>query len=249
MNPPVGIVAGSGIDLRRLLDTVSEERPFSEFPELEQGVLRQGVATPCPRRFVCGACGPYPIVLQCGRLHMYEGLDYEAVVRPVDVLHDLGVRSILFTNAAGGLVPGMAPGDLLAVDRVRLWRYRRWDATPGTLFPDFVAPDCDFTGGYQWVHGPCYETRAEIAALQNHRMAAVGMSTAPGLARCQELGIRAGVIACITNSCCHPHVLTHEEVTTVARRSSGKLARHIRSVLPVIAGPHPPAPQRPGVVS
>lgn len=244
MIPPVAIVAGSGIELRRLLDTVSEERPFSEFPGLELGVLEGH-----PRRFVCGTCGPYPIVLQCGRLHMYEGLDYEAVARPVDVLHDLGARSILFTNAAGGLVPGMVPGDLLAVDRVRVWRYGRWDATPGTLFPDFVTPGCDFTGAYQWVHGPCYETRAEIAALQNHRMAAVGMSTAPGLARCQELGIRAGVIACITNSCCHPHVLTHEEVTTVARRSSGKLARHIRSVLPVIAGPQPEAPQRPGVVS
>jgi len=243
MKAPVGIVAGSGIELRPLLDTVSEERRFSEFPDLGQGVIEGH-----PRRFVCGACGPYPIVLQCGRLHMYEGLNYEAVVRPVDVLQGLGVRSVLFTNAAGGLVPGMAPGDLLGVDRVRMWRYGRWDATPGTLLPDFVIADCDFTGGYQWVHGPCYETPAEIAALQNQRMAAVGMSTAPELARCQELGIRAGVIACITNSCCHPHVLTHEEVTSVARQTSGKLVRHIRSVLPRIAGPQPDAPQRPDAV-
>jgi len=232
MSSPVGIVAGSGLELRTVFDEVDEQRAFSEFPGLPDGAIEGH-----PRRFLHGACGPHPVILQRGRLHFYEGLDYEAVVRPVDVLHSLGVRSILFTNAAGGLLPGLAPGDLLAVDRVRLCRYWAWDATPGTLFPDFVVPDCDLFGPYQWVPGPCYETRAEIAALQNQGMAAVGMSTAPELLRCQDLGIRAGAVACITNSCCRPHVLTHEAVVSAAQRASGALAGHIRAALPVIAGP------------
>ena len=78
----------------------------------------------------------------------------DLVCRPVDVMHALGVRTILFTNAAGGLLPDMNPGDLVAVSRVRLWPYRAWAHAPETLDPAFVTDGCDFIGDLQWMHGP-----------------------------------------------------------------------------------------------
>jgi purine-nucleoside phosphorylase len=234
MNGPIGIVCGSGIELEGLLDSVVEERPFSAMAELpSQGVAGHAL------KFVLGACGAFHVVLQCGRLHFYEGLDYETVVHPVDILHELGVRTVVFTNAAGGLKPGMQPGDLVAIERVRLWRYRPWAVSPGMLFPDFVVPDCDFLGTYQWMHGPAYETRAEIATLQNLGTEAVGMSTAPELMRCHELGMRAAILCCITNSCCVRQRLHHQHVLDAARKASGKIVRLLRRSLPKLANHSP----------
>ena len=228
---PVGIVAGSGIELDSLLDTVTRRCPFDETPGLDAcSIQGHGNA------FVHGACGAYRLILQCGRLHMYEGFSYAAVARTVDALHACGVRAVLFTNAAGGLLPEMVPGDLLAVEGVKLAPYRHWSERPDSLSTDYVIPNCDFEGTYFWVHGPCYETRAEIAALQELGAAAVGMSIAPELRRCRELGIRAGAVSCITNSCCRPEVLTHKHIVATARDASRKLAEAIRAALPVIAG-------------
>jgi len=222
----VGIVCGSGLGLTSLLDEVVREQPFNAIPGLAPG---HGYT------FVHGLCGPCPIIIQRGRLHMYEGLGYEAVVQTVDAMHRFGVRVILFTNVAGGLLPEMPPGDLLAVKQLKLWRYAPWPSEPETISTDFLVPGCEFTGTYYWMHGPCYETRAEIGALQKLGASAVGMSTAPELARCHELGIRAGVISCITNSCCRPQALTHDHVIAMAQNSSEKLAGIIRNAMPQIA--------------
>ena len=62
------------------------------------------------------------------------------------------------------------------------------------------------------------------------------MSVAPEMARCAQLGIRAGVISCVTNSCCRPRQLTHEHVLQTARHASGKLTELLRGVLPMLAG-------------
>jgi len=224
--PAIGIVTGSGIVLDALLDHVESRREFDAFPGLAKGTVPGHDHT-----FVEGRCGDVRVILQCGRLHFYEGLSYEEVVRPVDVLRDLGAAVVLFTNAAGGLLPDLAPGDLVAANRVRLWPYAAWKVTPGILFPDFVPPGCIHTGTYQWVPGPSYETQAEIQAMHHIRCATVGMSTGPELLRCQELGMHGGVISCVTNNCCQPHKLTHDEVVTVAKQTSGKIAQLVRAMI------------------
>ena len=222
----IGVVAGSGIQLEPLLDEIVARRPFGEFPGLEAGRV-EGHG----HYFVEGRCGGVDVIVQCGRLHMYEGFDYLAATRTVDVLHEMGVTTVIFTNAAGGLVLGMRPGDLVAVDRVRMWRYHPWAATPGMLFPDFTVAGCTFTGTYQWMPGPAYETRAEIAALQSQRISAVGMSAAPELMRCQELGMKAAVIACITNCCCRREKVSHDQVVTAAAKASPGIVALIREAL------------------
>ncbi len=226
--PPIGVVAGSGIELTPLLDAGCEEIPFTARPGMPSGGV-QGH----DYRFLRGRCGPVDLVLQCGRFHAYEGLSYEDVVRPVETLHAWGVHTILFTNAAGGLLPAMNPGDLLAVNQIRAWPCTRFNL-PEKLPTDILLPGCDFTGAYAWMHGPCYETRAEIHALQALGCAAVGMSAAPEVFRCRALGIRAAVVSCITNSCVTPNVLNHHHVLEIAQKSSARLCGVLRAYIGAI---------------
>ena len=227
---PIAIATGSGINIESILDSIDKEIPFCHIPGLANAKI------PGHRHlFIHGKCGDVPVILQCGRLHFYQGLDYAAVTRPIDTLHDQGAAKIIFLSAAGALDPSMSCGDLLAADRVRLCRYAGWDATPGMAFTDFLVPGCDWAGTLQWVHGPSYETRAEIAALQHLKSAAVAMSTAPELLRCQELGMRGAVVSCITNCCYKPQILTHEEVIAVAGRASARISALLRQILPKIA--------------
>lgn len=238
MNPaePVGIVAGSGLDLRPVLDHVEDERAFGEFPGLPTTEIAGHAG-----RFVLGRCGRTPVVLQLGRVHVYEGHELPTVTRAVEVLHELGVRTLICTNAAGGLDPSMEPGHLMAAARIRLWPYRRWPSQPEQMDPDFVVGHCDWTGPYCWVHGPCYETRAEIRALQSLDARAVGMSTAPEIYRAQQLGMRAAAVSCITNNCCTPHVLTHEHVLRTAQAASSRLRGLLRGAIEAGFGDTKPA--------
>ncbi len=232
-------MAGSGIDLTGLLDTVTQARPFKSFPGLERSTV-----TGHESRFLLGTCSGLRVVIQCGRLHVYEGYAPDKAARTVDILRGLGVHSILFTNAVGGLLPEMTPGQLLSVTRMRLWPYRHWRSQPEVLKTDFIVPDCPFTGEAAWVHGPSYETRAEIIGLQRLGAMAVGMSTAPELERCRALGIRAAVVSCITNNCCDAHVLTHDEVIETAKGTSACLVNALRGA--VTATPQPAWPKTTG---
>jgi len=223
----IGVVAGSGVDLGSLLDRVAGVQGFGEVP----GLVAGGVAGH-PGRFVQGWCADVPIIVQCGRLHCYEGLTIDQVARPVDVLKAKGAHTVVFTNAAGGLHGHLAPGVLLAVERISLWPYRAWPDQPKTLALTMTLPGCDHKGAYLWVHGPSYETRAEIAAMGRLGNDAVGMSTAPEVCRAQEVGLRTAAVSCITNSCLAPGVLTHEHVITDAAKASRRLAEVIRTALP-----------------
>lgn len=222
----LGIVAGSGIELEELLDDVTCARSFGEIP----GLCETDIAGHAGR-IVEGTCAGIPVVLQSGRLHLYEGHSIETVSKCVDIMHGLGVETVLYTNAAGGLVPDMMAGELMAISHIALWPYGDWEGEPDRLELDFDLEACARRGTYMWVHGPCYETRAEIAALRSLGVEAVGMSTAPEVVRCHELGMRAGAVSCITNTCGTPEVLTHERVVETARSASARLREVIRGWL------------------
>lgn len=225
----VGIVSGSGLSLEGILDEINEETPFAEFECLSPTTVfgHEG-------RFIRGKCGHIPVVIQSGRLHVYEGCSPEMAGRTIDVLRDLGAASVLFTNAAGGLLREMQPGQLMSATDVYLWPYAAWSDRPESLDFDVQIPGCDHTGTYAWVHGPCYETRAEIRAMEALGLAAVGMSTAPELYRCKQLGIRTAAISCITNNCFAPGPLSHDDVLATAAKNSQRLREVVRSSLPLL---------------
>ncbi|MBI5091546.1 MAG: purine-nucleoside phosphorylase [Candidatus Hydrogenedentes bacterium] len=226
---PVGIVAGSGVSLGPLLEIIEWKRGFGEFAGLPPSRVAGHEGS-----FARGVCRGRPLILQSGRLHFYEGWSYAQVTRTVDILRELGASTILFTNAAGGLTPDTAPGDLMTVDRILTWPCRGWPERPDELAPDIVIPGTRFRGTYIWVHGPNYETRAEIHAFQSLGAAAVGMSAAPELRRARELGIRSAVVSCITNNCCRPERLTHDHVLQTASQASARLITLIVDALPFL---------------
>ena len=221
---PVGVVSGSGIHLRPLLDRVIHEVSFPA-----AGLPAAGTSGH-DGTFIFGWCGDAPIILQSGRIHLYEGHPPAVVASTVDALHGFGVRSLVLTNAAGGLDEVLAPGDLVAAEAVLAWRFRA-HPFPERLRPTFIVPGCVATGTYVWMHGPCYETRAEIRALQRMGGMAVGMSVLPELERCQALGMRAGAVSCITNDCTAQETLSHAQVVAVAEQASGELCGLLRGYL------------------
>ncbi len=223
---PVGIVSGSGLDLLPLLDDVDRVVSFSEIDGLPTSNLEGH-----PRTFAFGRCGATAVILQSGRLHFYEGFDYAAITRPVEIMYGWGVRTFVFTNVGGGLLPSLEVGDIIAVDRLLTWPFQGWRERVDSIVPDVVLSGSDAVGTYVWMHGPSYETPAEIRLLQRWGASVVGMSTAPEVQRCRRLGVRSAVLSCITNNCCHERTLTHADVIAAAGRASERIVALIRASL------------------
>lgn len=222
VNPVLGVVAGSGLDLRSMLDEVVEEIPFARIGD---------AGTPVPghtRSFVLGRAAGREVVLQLGRYHLYEGMPLALVQAPVAWMANLGVGEIVFTNAVGGLNPRFAMGELVGITSLHAWRGVAWGLPDEIRLADIVA-DCAGTGAYWWMHGPCYETRAEIAALRRLCGDVVGMSTLPEATAAQERGLGLRVVSCVTNLCGSGPV-THEEVLSVSARASARLIALLRAL-------------------
>lgn len=218
------VVGGSGIDLLPLLDACEEQTSF-----VEAGLSPSTVAGhPCC--FYSGKCGSVPLIVQAGRIHLYEGRFQDEVEKPVDWLHAQGVRTLILTNAVGGISPSLRRGDLVGADRMMTWPCVR-TRLPETLSCSVLVSGCDAQGTYCWMHGPCYETAAEIGALRRMGVMTVGMSCAVELARARELGMACAVVSCVTNVCGAPGGVTHLEVLEQARAASARLCDLLRGFL------------------
>ena len=246
--PRVAIVLGSGLGF--LGDEVEDavRIPYRDIP----GFPETGVAGH-KGELVAGRLEGVPVIAQSGRFHLYEGHAAEVVARPVRAFAELGVRTVLLTNAAGGLRPTFRPGTLMLIaDHINLTGRNPLigPVFPGEeRFPDMSAPyDPGLRrfareaalanavpleeGVYCALLGPSYETPAEIRMLHRLGADAVGMSTVP-----EGIAARARGLAClgfstITNAAAGMGPpLSHEEVLAVGRQVAGHLAAVIRGVL------------------
>ena len=235
--PKVGIVLGSGLgDFAERL----EERtaiPYAELPHFPKSSVVGHAG-----RLVLGRIGGEPIVAMQGRVHYYEGFSPSEVVFPIRVLCRLGIHTLVVTNAAGGINPDFAPGDLMAItDHINLSGFNPLrgpnDDRLGPRFPDMsegygkalVAKilECGKrlgidvrSGVYAISAGPSYETPAEIRMLQRLGADAVGMSTVPEVIAARHMGVKVAGISCITNLAAGISAvpLSHEEVGETAAR-------------------------------
>jgi purine-nucleoside phosphorylase len=204
---------------------------------------------------ILGFWGGKPIAVLKGRFHFYEGHVPEIVALPLRVMHRLGVRSVLLTNAAGGLDQDMIPGDLMLIrDHIGLWtdtplRGLNLDEI-GPRFPDqsqvydrvlgdlavSCASELDIPlheGVYAYCRGPQFETPAEIRLLKMLGASAVGMSTVPEAIAASHGGMRVLAISCITNVPVAPQgkPLNHQEVLDVATSASDRTIRLLECIL------------------
>lgn len=193
-------------------------------------------------RLVVGALRGKRVAALSGRAHFYEGHDLRTVTFPTRVLARLGVPVLVLTNAAGGINRDFTPGTLMLIeDHLNLMGSNPLigpnDDRLGPRFPDMtevysrrlraVATEAAQAAGvplargvYAALHGPSYETPAEIRYLRSIGADAVGMSTVPEAIVARHMGLEVLALSCITNPAAGvaPHPLVHDEVMAVARR-------------------------------
>ena len=183
-------------------------------------------------------------VIFCGRRHYYEGVGWEPVVMPIEIMRLMGVPRVLLTNAAGAVNPALSPGDLLLIrDHINTTGVNplQGPVVPGwgPRFPDqseiyngeFAEMIQNLAkqqgtrlpeGIYAFTGGPTFETPAEVRAYAIWRVDAVGMSTVPEAMVANAIGMKVAAISCITNMAAGiaGQKLTQQEVmeaTTAAR--------------------------------
>ena len=254
LEPLVGVVLGSG--LGRLADEVESrvEIPYAEIPgwPVSTAIGHAGV-------LVLGTIGSIPIAVMRGRAHLYEGIGADRVALGVRVLGLLGIRSLVVTNAAGGINPDFRPGQLVLIsDHVNLQGASALvgpnDESLGPRFPDMSdAYDPELRaraheaaaglgidlgeGVYAAWLGPQFETPAEIRFMRAAGGDLAGMSTVQEVIAARQMGIRCLGISVVTNMAAGvlPGKIDHEAVLEVGASAGASLTALLRELVPTLA--------------
>jgi purine-nucleoside phosphorylase len=248
--PRFAVVLGSGLGdfAGTLADAV--QIPYGEIPHWPLSTVTGHAGT-----LVVGTLAGRRVAALSGRVHAYEGHRQDTVVFGVRVMARLGVAHLILTNAAGGINTSFGQGALMVIDdHINLTGGNPLiganDDRFGPRFPDMsevysrrlrgVADEAARAAGvavahgvYVAVHGPSYETPAEIRAFRTLGADAVGMSTAPEAIAARHMGLEVLGISCITNMAAGvlPQPLVHDEVMETARRVRGSFIALLEGII------------------
>lgn len=237
----IGVILGSGLgDYAEALED-AVKLPYSEIPGFPRSTVAGHAGMWC-----CGTLYGKRVVMMQGRFHYYEGYGMKDVTLPVRVMQKIGVKTLIVTNAAGGVNLGYHPGELMVIGDMFSMTAQNPLIGPnldvfGPRFPDMscafdkelraLAHECASEQGfalregvYAQMTGPTYETPAEIRMLRTLGADAVGMSTVPEVIVARHGGMRVLGISCITNMAAGilDQPLNHAEVTETANRVKGQ---------------------------
>jgi purine-nucleoside phosphorylase len=253
VEPRIALVLGSG--LGSFADDFEEAVgiPYEEIPGFVRSTA-QGHAG----RLVVGKIDSVPVLAMQGRVHYYEGYSLEEVTFPIRTFGLLGVKTIVLTNAAGGINVQLTQGALMVIsDHLNLMGVNPLrganDERFGPRFPDMSAvysPELQEIvvdearsigvevrrGIYGALSGPSYETPSEIHLLRNLGADAVGMSTVPEAIVARHMGLEVLGISCITNMAAgiSDEPINHEEVMATGDRVRETFAELLRRVISAI---------------
>jgi len=247
--PRVAIVLGSGLGDLAAAVSKPTRIPYADIP----GFPAPGVAGH-KGELVAGTLEGVPVLVQSGRFHLYEGHPIETSALPVRVFARLGIRTLVVTNAAGGIRSTFRPGTLMLIADHVNFMFRNPLIGPALegeeRFPDMSDPyDRELRqlardvarerrialdeGVYVGLLGPSYETPAEIRMLQRFGVDAVGMSTVPEVIVARARGIKCLGFSTITNLAAgiSPTALSHQEVLEVGRQVGDALGAIVQGVV------------------
>jgi purine-nucleoside phosphorylase len=250
LEPRIALVLGSG--LGGFADDFEEAVgiPYEEIPGFMRSTAEGHLG-----RLVIGKVDTAPVVAMQGRVHYYEGYSLEEVTFPIRTFKLLGVKTLILTNASGGINVQLNQGALMVIsDHLNLMGDNplrgRNDERFGPRFPDMTAvysrelqelviEEANAIGVevrrgiYGALSGPSYETPAEIHLLRNLGADAVGMSTVPESIVARHMDLEVLGISCITNMAAgiSDEPINHEEVMATGDRVRDTFAQLLRRVV------------------
>ncbi|OYD14081.1 purine-nucleoside phosphorylase [candidate division WOR-3 bacterium JGI_Cruoil_03_51_56] len=249
-HPNLGIILGTG--LTQLADYVDTDTVISykEIPHFPEPTVESHHG-----RLVLGVLSGQKVLVMQGRFHYYEGYNLKQITHPVRVMKELGVKTLIVSNASGGLNPQFQPGDIVVItDHINLSGHNPLrgpnDESLGPRFPDMfqcyepkliaraekTALDLHMQlrrGVYAWVTGPNLETAAECRYIRKTGADMVGMSTVPEVLVAHHAGLQVLGFSVITDmglaDALKPVDLA--EVLRVARNAEPKLTTLLLELL------------------
>jgi purine-nucleoside phosphorylase len=248
--PQIAIVLGSGLGgfADEFEDSVA--LPYRDIPGFVSSTAQGHVGS-----LVIGKVEGVPVVAMQGRVHYYEGYSLEEVTFPIRTFKLLGIKTLILTNAAGGIDVQLSQGALMVIsDHLNLMGVNPLrgpnDERFGPRFPDMSevysrdlqelateeARALGITarrGIYAALQGPSYETPAEIHMLRAFGADAVGMSTVPEAIIARQMGMKVLGISCITNMAAgiSESPINHEEVMETGQKVRESFTQLLRRVI------------------
>ncbi len=252
-NATVGIILGSG--LGNLANVIKTEIaiPYAEIPHFPVSTVEGHTG-----KLILGELSGKKVWVMSGRFHFYEGYTAQQVAYPVRVMHMLGVKTLLLSNAAGGVNTNFKVGDLMIInDHISMFTINpllgKNEESLGTRFPDMSEPySKDIIkkvksiaasnniqlqeGVYTGVTGPTFETRAEYKMIHVLGGDAVGMSTVQETIAAVHCGMKVFAVSVITDLGIREedNVITHEEVLQAANEAEPKLTLLFSELVKVV---------------
>lgn len=214
--PRIGFLTGTGLGDSAAFLNPSAVFEYADLPHFPRATVQSHKG-----QLIFGEVAGRAVVAMLGRFHLYEGYDPKQVVFPIRVMQELGVRTLILSNASGGLNPSFAPGDIMIIrDHVNLTGENPLvgpnEESWGIRFPDMgaaydpelaalagkIADAADIprqTGVYAGLKGPSLETPAEVRFLQTIGADAVGFSTVQETIAAVHASMRVVGLSTVTN--------------------------------------------------
>jgi purine-nucleoside phosphorylase len=257
--PTIGLVLGSGLGPLAEQIEAADKIPYGDIPHFPVSTVHGHAG-----QLVIGQLAGATVCAMQGRFHFYEGYSLQQVTLPVRVMKRLGINTLILTNAAGGVNPNFAVGDIMVMnDHINFVGMTGHNPLMGpnleafgTRFPPLnraytrrlrqltaaVAAEQGMSlqqGVYTWLSGPNFETPAEIRMLRTLGTDAVGMSTVPEAIVAHHAGMEVLALSTITNVCIDlldaDNEPTHEEVNAAGKIIVPRLTQLLMGVLGKLA--------------
>lgn len=249
--PTVGIVLGSGIGGIVKDINIEIEIPYKEIPNFPESTVAGHKGT-----LIFGTLNGVSVMVMNGRFHYYEGHSMKSLTFPIQVMHKMGIKKLVLSNAAGGMNPTFAISDIMIIrDHINLMgdnplMGKNIDEL-GPRFPDMseaysqriiklakkIGKEQHIKlqqGVYLGVTGPCFETPAEYRMFYTMGADAVGMSTVPETIVARYLGMEVFALSVITDLGVVGQVekASHEEVLHAAENAEPDMIKLVRELIP-----------------
>ncbi|MCX8065071.1 MAG: hypothetical protein N3G21_07855 [Candidatus Hydrogenedentes bacterium] len=219
------IITGSGINLSNILNKKVSEEPFKEiFPKFQGNIKGHDY------KITRGYIGVISTIICAGRIHAYEGYDWNDFNTFLEMFKRFGVTNILSINAVGSIDEKLKVPSYTIVKEIIPTPFVKYPLEK-PLTPNWNIKADLPKSTYIWVTGPSYETKSELKLFKQIGGDIIGMSGAPELYWALQLNYKVAMLSCVTNYCFNSSPITHDEVIKNAKQATENLLPHLKGII------------------